>query len=468
MPRRMPRTVVRVLGTMEGECICILDHPPLVNGGVGHKLACDPNQAPFSDLQQSPLAAGAVLAAGQALLNDLKQQTAIAQALGAAFQNPGQLCPIYIYLHDAPRAELLPWECLYDPDPDLLFLSLRPDWPVIRMRQAQQQDGLTDYTLQPPLRVMAVLSATGDSIASAVSAQQEWNALWQAFTMNRPPHAMPVNLRVLVGEDALKTAIDQQAPQPGVEVQCDFISDRDQALTAIRDFAPHLLHFFCHGTTAGIPHLQLGTRADWTAQTAGSITITGSDLRDSADPHYQVWIVTLNCCESATQSRNARNLASSLVTVGFPAALGMRDVVEAKHAHLLTKRFYRALFEQFNAILVDAPPAMMEWGTALFEARQDLSTHAFNAPPVPPSQIAACDFKEWTLPALYMRTEPFLLKRIIPPLTTAQKIELLQQAETLQSQIVMVQGMNAPDDMKQDVIKDLQAKIAKIKVQLNA
>jgi hypothetical protein len=461
----MARTIIRVLGSDDaGAGVCILESPKVENAGKIYRLTSNPADEPFAGLCKNPVQPGLVREAGTKLLQDLLCQPAMPQALAKAFGNPGDLSPIYIFLQDAPTAELLPWESLHDPHPDRGFLSLTRNWQIVRMRQALEGDQ-SDVCFRPPLRMLALLSAAGDSAATSVSALPEWNALWDALVKSRSANSVPVSLRVLVGEESLLQHIESVPAINGVQVKVEMVAGKDQLLSTIRTFAPFVLHFFCHGVSSGMSHLQIGTRSDWTAERSGSVTITAKDLRDRADPTYKTWLVTLNCCESASQSRDVRNLASSLITYGFPAAVGMREVIDSQHAHLLSNRLYRGLFEQISA-LPENSTCVVEWASTLFEARQDLSTHAFQQPPIPASQLAACDYKEWTVPVLYTRTEPFRIMRV-PVLTPTEMMVLMEEITTLQAQIAKTETMNLPQEIKQAFAQASHNRIAELEGKLN-
>jgi hypothetical protein len=196
-----------------------------------------------------------------------------------------------------------------------------------------------------------------------------------------------------------------------------------------------LLHFFCHGTSDEIPCLKIGSFTDWEAERDGTIAITGKELRD-ADQNKEIWLVTLNCCESATRARDGRGLASSLVAAGFPAAVGMREVIDVQLAHKLCESFYPALLELIDQAVPGGPDTEIEWAQALSNVRAKLAAASRQGAP---AQQAARDCKSWTIPALYARTEAFRLKRFAsraaaPPGLSEAKRHQIDYIQELQRQ----------------------------------
>ena len=232
---------------------------------------------------------------------------------------------------------------------------------------------------------MAILSAASRDASTRVPAKREWESLLGAGVDRLDAAGLPVSLRVLVGEKQLKNTIDEAA-QHLDWVSTDWIVDTDQVFSAIRDFSPHVLHFFCHGTTKFSPHLQIGTWSDWEEEREGSIPISADELRARADPLKRIWIVTLNACESATQTREARSLANELVAQGFPAAIGMRERVDASHAHKFCRLFYRAVVRMLRTVPPGGPAQEIEWASAMYEARAQLGAQCRSAIPL---QVAA-------------------------------------------------------------------------------
>ncbi len=111
----------------------------------------------------------------------------------------------------------------------------------------------------------------------------------------------------------------------------------------------------------------------------------------------------------------------------------------------------------------------IEWAKALSVARSRFVAN-YNAG-VPP-QEAARGFKIWTIPALYTRREPFLLKRTAPaaPDLSEKKQRIVDYIKTLQQ----LRAKTAEDskDLTQadlaDILKDFDDKIAAKTAELQA
>jgi len=406
--------------------------------------------------------------AGQKLLEDLSAHPAVGPAIDQALQQTqGGCSPIHLWMHDVTTAEQLPWEAVYLKSKGE-FLALDDRWPIARVREANEADPRLVYEFEPPLRITAVLSAAGDDAQTQAPAAPQWQALYAAIRRGlAAPGATPVALTVLVGEENLRNQIESLGM---AWIKCGYITDRDGLLQAIRDSRPHILHFFCHGTSDEIPYLQIGSFTDWEAGRAGTIPITAVELRQRADPKQGIWLVTLNCCESATQARDGRGLASSLVAAGFPAALGMRERIDVGLAHKVCDSFYPAILELINQAAPGGPTSDIEWAQALSNVRASL---AGGGPSGLPPQQAARDCKTWTIPALYTRREPFMLKRIAsqalaPPGLSEAKKRQIDYIQELQRQRTKAAEdyKDLPPEALRAILADFDGQLEKATVRL--
>jgi hypothetical protein len=270
--------------------------------------------------------------------------------------------------------------------------------PLMRAGRSAVAGARGDRLFEPPLRVLAVLAAAG------VDAKPEWQALHGAAEQARLV-GFDVVMRALVAQHPLQAEL---AALPGVSVGT--VTNASDLFREIKDFQPQILHFFCHGITEGGPQLLLATPASWlVGAPTGGLSISPDQLNAEL-PNFgsEVWLVVLNCCEGAAASRDAVSLASSLVAAGFPAAIGMREVVRDVDAYVFTGRFYRAAFEEVDRAAREwrVRPAV-EWVRALHAPRRELCDRyrQHRAP-----SAAAAELKEWTLPVLYTRPEPFRIR----------------------------------------------------------
>jgi len=333
----MSRTVVRFQESNDGVTRFSLEYPKaLLQPNKLFDLLSRPDQPPFSDMRTGSGSPNHVQEAGRKLFDELSKHPAIAPAIAAALQQQqGGCSPICLRLDDSALADDLPWEavCGLGISGVQEFFALDERWPVVRMREVMETEPVSVYTLEPPLRITVVLSAAGRTPQTRAPARPQWDRVRETvdkhLQVNNP---VQVKVTVFAGEEDLRNHIrDANLPW----VTAGLIADQASFLNAIKDSRPQILHFFCHGTAEGIPHLRIGSYTDWEVEREPSIALTARELRQSADPDQNTWLVTLNCCESATRAADARSLASSLVAAGFPAALGMREAIEVQQAHLL-------------------------------------------------------------------------------------------------------------------------------------
>lgn len=429
----MPRTIVRIQESTDGATSGFwLESPKsYVGATLISPLTCRPNESPFLEMHSGDGSPNWVRQAGEKLFHELYSHPAVKPAIDAALtQIVGGCSPICFRLDDVTIADDLPWEAVRSND----FFALDQRWPIVRMRETTEATTRLVYTLEPPLRATIVLSAAGRSPQNRAAGAPQWQRIHDTIEKHLAENgAIPVSVTVLTGEKALMDTIGN-LKKPWV--RADLIADKSGLLEQIQKSHPHILHFFCHGISDQTPHLRVGSYADWEGELDPSIAITAYELRQRADPDQNIWLVTLNCCESATRAGNVRSFASSLVAAGFPAAVGMREVVEVEHAHLLCKSFYPEVMRMIGAVPEGGLESEIEWAKALWQARTDLAEKDANGVP---AQAAGQGSKIWTVPALYVRREPFKLKRIVPSqpaqigLSQAKR-KIIEYIQTLQQQ----------------------------------
>jgi len=377
----------------------------------------------FDNWSQGALGPNSVESVGRQLYDSLLAQPAIKQELGQAMQAAQDSeHPIYFYL-DPAEADRLPWETLHDAREGFLALDRR--WPIARLKNPLLTQIKEVYEFSPPLRVLAILSAAGSSNDTRISARAEWDRIYDALNGS----GLDFRLRAQVCEEQLAEYIKGLGDQ---RVEVAFVVDKDDLMQAIASFAPHFLHFFCHGSADVLSCLRVGNRADWEAERDGSIILEANELRQRSDPGQSVWLLTLNCCESAKHASDARNLAGQLVIAGFPAVVGMRERIASDHAHTFCALFYREILRLIARIPADGPPTRIEWASALWQVRATLLEHCR---PGELATLAAAGSKEWTMPVIYTRGQPFWIQRRgAAMMSLAERVGLLAQVDALKSQ----------------------------------
>jgi hypothetical protein len=458
----MPRTIVRIQESFDGRTFFYLENPKTYDrAGKAYFLQASPSQSPFVELRTGDGSPERVREAGERLYADLSTHPAIALALNAAFQQ-SQMNPICFRLDDVVDADQLPWEAFRFGTSE--FVALNKRWPIVRLRETTESAPRDVYEFAAPIRILAVLSAPGTGTDRRAPAAPQWASLRLAIEQHRlGPSATPVELTLLTCEEDLRDAI-RTANLQGVTAE--LIADKEDLIAKIRAVRPQILHFFCHGTSEEIPHLQIGTHLDWQAQQDPSIALESEELRQRADPDQNVWLVTLNCCESAMRAKDARSLANSLVAQGFPAALGMREVIDVQTAHQVCSLFYPAALQLIDAAQ-EGSVVEIEWAAALYEARTGL-VNLCCAGLVP--QAAAKSSKSWTIPVLYTRREPIRIKRIPGLGISSAQARIIDFIRTLQGQRAKMaeDGKDLPPAALQPLLQDFDNRIAQAVADLQA
>jgi hypothetical protein len=400
------RVVILLQRGSKGPPRIVLEDPADVpDADVGVDVIADPEREQLlARAKSGPWDPDVVERIGTSLCNLLKEQPAIKKDFETRLRETTLDGPIYLRI-EPPELEEWPWEALNDPDAG--FLALQRPWPIARVRRVPKPK--PEYVFIPPLRIVAVLGASGSTAETRISAREEWNRLFGAIKES----PLNITVDVFVAEDELLQEI-QALNLPWVKG--DFLDDDDELFREIKRVRPHLLHFFCHGVAGSPPILEIASRLNWRQKQDGSIKVDASQLRDRADPEPQsnVWLITLNCCESAQSlgaGSRSRAMASSLVMKGFPAVVGMRQRVDSSHASRFCGLWYESLLqelgERFESGSDGTQPEEFHWARALFAARQGICRTVVDDVPFTAS---APRVVEWTIPILYTRYPPFVIR----------------------------------------------------------
>lgn len=334
---------------------------------------------------------------GHRLLEELETHPAVKMAIQLALmQPPGQTQPVYFHLNED-AAERLCWETLYSDEK--AFIGLDARWPIGRIADSVVDRRLAPQDFAPPLRVVAILSALNRQAA------EQWQALRDAVQVVRAD-GLAVEMLVLVGEEDLLATIGDEIAGGLLGTRVVPVPDRTADFEdLLSEFEPQILHFFCHGSAShGVPRLEIATILDWEeGKASGSLKLSVDDLQNMP-AMADAWLVVLNCCESGRAEENTHSMAHTLVSNVVPAAIGTLEPFEVSDAHELCLGFYPQLFQELSDVLGqphDDSLVELEWATALRGARRSLSEKHDNDP---------SNHREWALPVLYARPEPFLLR----------------------------------------------------------
>ncbi|MFV0278990.1 MAG: CHAT domain-containing protein, partial [Parahaliea sp.] len=376
-----------------------IDEPDNVTDwSVSMQLHCDPTQDPFVKLadiaanDRNPIANDLVKEVGEKVFAGLTQHPGVREAFDRAvnMQQSGvpTAWPLYFNTR-AIDAEGLPWELLYHPQEQFLCLNVR--WPMARMVGGSYAD--IERALELPIRFAVVLGATN------LDATPEWDAIYYAIAQS----GVDYEVLALVSQPKLQTHIGGQA-DPDVTVE-SMPLDEIALVDRLEAFHPNFLHLFCHGSASFDDYLEVATR-DVSNFGGDPIYLPKGELLRLRG---MLWLLTLDACEGATPTGNLHSYTYSLVMKGMPAAIGMREPIEANDASVFCGAFYEAALAYLhNELQAGGISVKLSWEFALRSARAALCA-MFPGP----AAITATRHKPWTLPVLYRKPGDF--KLLVPP-----------------------------------------------------
>jgi hypothetical protein len=354
------------------------------------RLDCDPDDMPaWTD-------ADAVRAHGRLIFQKLSTHPSVQKAIEWVLTaTPEEEKALYFSL-TAQDAERLCWEAIYSEDCEFLALDRR--WPIARMTESMRDWSEIPREFEPPLRLLALVSA-----ANIAGQEREWQELRDAVVHARAE--LPIHVTVLSGQKAVIDAVKADIAAGLPDVVVDALSDDREALNdRLARLHPHIVHVFSHGrVAAGVAQLELATLVDeMTKSPSGSLRLRIGDLKNFSALRDS-WLVTLNCCQGAQASERLHSLAHQIVLEIAPAAIGMLEPIDAADAHVFTRNLYTALFEEIahaTRALTPGSAVTIQWCRVLQRPRRVVSqTHSDD----PNSH------REWTLPVLYVRQDPFTI-----------------------------------------------------------
>jgi hypothetical protein len=252
---------------------------------------------------------------------------------------------------DVPELGLLPWETLFDPAFSHFF-ALSTDTPVVRYLDLPVS--AQPLQVEPPLRILVAIANPADY--PALDTEQEWQLLSQSVSD-------------LVQQGLIQ--LTRLTPASLSELQ-----------RLLRREAYHVFHFIGHGEfddQSGEGFLVMDGEQD-----RGQV-ISGLQLGTLLHDHPSLRLVVLNACHGAAGSVSSpfTGVAGSLAQRGIPAVLAMRGEITDQAAISFSSEFYAALADGYP---VDA---------ALSESRKAIFSQG--------------NPSEWSLPALFMRSDLSLL-----------------------------------------------------------
>ena len=252
---------------------------------------------------------------------------------------------IRLLLTDVPALAELPWEILYDPARNQ-FLSLSTQTPVVRYLDVLDREAT--LAMEPPLRVLAMISAPNDQ--PPLDVEEEWAKLNGA----------------LAGLSAEGKIVLQRLESASLgELQ-----------KQLRQDECHIFHYMGHGAFDDRAQDGVLVLEDEAGQSQlVSSQVLGALLHDAPSLRLAV----LNACEGARGSHHSpfTGTAQTLVQKGIPAVVAMQSPITDGAAKLLAHEFYLALADSYpvDAALAEARKAIYrqgnetEWGTPVLFMR---------------------------------------------------------------------------------------------------
>ena len=153
----------------------------------------------------------AVRLRGQCVRDALVKHPGVARMLDLL---PGQVevTPLYLVLSEG-EVELIGWETLCDPTDAFLSLDQDQRFPIGRIVEPSHDEARAPSSLRLPIRLMAIISAIG------ADGRPEWEHLFEAVKAARAA-GLEVQFRVLVGDPALRTMVEQAVADPATPTGC--------------------------------------------------------------------------------------------------------------------------------------------------------------------------------------------------------------------------------------------------------
>ena len=247
---------------------------------------------------------------------------------------------IRLRLNDVPHLAGLPWEYLYDAGGHG-FLALSARTPVIRY--LEMSEGIDTLLVEPPLRVLAVIS-TPRGFRELAEADAEWRRLCAVLEPLRRDGLIEVERLARPTPTALEARLRTGRPV-------------------------HVLHFVGHG---GFSDLRGEGVLVFEDEQGDGLPVSGPGLAYLFQDHPSLRLAVLNACNGARSADDNAfaGTAQALVQHGVPAVIAMQSEVMDETACSFAERFYRALAaglpvdacvgEVRRALAAERNP---EWGT---------------------------------------------------------------------------------------------------------
>jgi CHAT domain len=258
----------------------------------------------------------------------------------------------------------IPWEFLYEEDANA-FLCASDLSPVVRYPDLPQM--IQPLAVQPPLRILAMISSPGDYPRLDVEA--EWSKLERA-----------------VG-DLVREGV--------VALERVHSASLEALQRRLRRFEPcHIFHFIGHG---GFDQRAQDGVVVLEDESGRGTLVSGELLGQVLHNHPSLRLAVLNACEGARSAATDpfAGVAQTLVQRGIPAVIAMQFEITDRAALVFSEEFYLSLADGLpvDAAVAQARTAIMtrvnvvEWATPVLYMRSD-DGRIFDVEAAPPARAA--------------------------------------------------------------------------------
>jgi len=138
---------------------------------------------------------------------------------------------------------------------------------------------------------------------------------------------------------------------------------------------------------------------------------------------------------------------------GVPAVAGMRLPVSDTDANVFSKSFYRALMRLLAPIAGSRASKELDWTQTLYDVRMALCEEHREAPTC---EQEARSSREWTLPVLYLRPRPFMLRSRAAAAPTGPVSEVIGLWEERTRGAPLLRAPTLTDDQRTAAETELQ------------
>jgi DNA-binding beta-propeller fold protein YncE len=238
-------------------------------------------------------------------------------------------------LDGAPRLRNVPWELLWDSP---RFISTSAYTPVLRYVDIAARP--LPLALQPPLRILGLVSSPGDMPALDAGREKEQLA------------------------DACRSLTERGL------LTIDWVADAtlSELLERLDDCDYHIFHFIGHGDFD--EDHQDGVLL-FEGRAGRSQRVTGVELATILADQRSLRLAVINACEGARMALDSNGVAANLMQYGLPAVIAMQFEISDEAAIVFARQFYGSLARShpIDEALADARRGMfaaghgLEWAT---------------------------------------------------------------------------------------------------------